>query len=160
MASGATDYRRCFFHAAQDDIGAALLSKVLEIFDGWRQTGVLIFGERFHVLSPEQTRLAEQGYDILNVWFARRGSYPASPQTFAVEAGWPALWEALHHRSYWLSVAEVQCVAACCSCRVHAHIDHGIGSSVAFTSLQGSESVHPFRCDALVVLKVPGTRKR
>ena len=30
MAPGATDFRRCFFHAAQDDIGAALLSKVLE----------------------------------------------------------------------------------------------------------------------------------
>ena len=44
MAPGATDYRRHFFHAAQDDIGAALLSKVLEIFNGWRRTGALTLG--------------------------------------------------------------------------------------------------------------------
>ena len=72
-------------------MGAALLSKVLEIFNGWKRTGALTLVGRIHVLSQEQTRLAEQGYDILNVWYDQRINYPALPQSFTVEAGWPAL---------------------------------------------------------------------
>ena len=152
MAPGATDYRRRFFHAAQDDMGAALLSKVLEIFNGWRRAGALTLGGRIHVLSQEQTRLAEQGYDILNFWYDQRINYPALPQSFTVEAGWPALRQALQHCSYWLSAAELQCVAAFWSCRAHVHIDHGLGITVCIylAAISRSRACIPFRrlCDA------------
>ena len=47
------------------------------------------------------------------------------PQSFTSEAAWCALRGALCEEGYWLSVMELQCLAACCGCRVTARMQYG-----------------------------------
>ena len=123
---GATDYRQCFFHVSQDERGEALIDTFLQIFDTWRQPGAASPADSPHVLTREENALAEKGFMVLNRWFSQRRSHPVWPRSFTEIVGWPALRQSLLSSRYWLSPSELQCVAACWSCRVHVYINNWI----------------------------------
>ena len=61
-----------------------------------------------------------------SLYNARSGSsIQALPQSFTSQAAWRALRGALCEDGYWLSVLELQCLAACCGCRVTVRMPYG-----------------------------------
>ena len=115
---GATDFRQTFFHASPDPAGEELGTSMLRTFDAWRQTGVCTVGGSSAPLTGEQLSIIEEGYTALDLWFPHKRSHPETPKSFTDAAGWMALRQALHSNTYWLSATELQCIAACWSCRV------------------------------------------
>ena len=156
---GSTDYRQRFFHTAQDDEGAARRDMFLDTFRNW----VMASCERAdHALelSSDQRLLVRRGLSILEFGFAQRRSPPAWPPTFTESVGWPALWHALHSSSYWLSADELQCLAACCSCRVHVYTQRGDGEPEERAILRNSENLNFLSHEAHVMLRLGAGLKR
>ena len=150
----ATDFRQRFFHVSADPLGEELGSNILRVFEAWKQTGVCTIGESRVYLTEEQVAIAAEGHTALNFWFSQKHSHPEVPKSFTDEAGWLALRQALHSNKYWLSAAELQCIAACWSCHVHVHIDDGSVDSIAFSPLLDPDSAPAFQTDAYVMLQV------
>ena len=111
-------------------------------------------------LSPDQHLLVRRGLSILESWFAQQRSPPELPPTFTENVGWPALWQALHSSSYWFSAEELQCLAACWSCRAHVYTHLGHGGVEEHAVLFNSEASTSLYYDAHVVLHLREGTKR
>ena len=143
---GATDFRAAFFHTADDDEGADRRQSFLEVFQN--------FGAN-PSLTQAQKDLVAHGTSILEELFCIRSLPTALPDSWTHEVAWAALWIALQQHGYWLNYLELQCLAACCSCRLAVHTYYWSGHPPVHHSIEDFGDMPGLTAAADVMLRLP-----
>ena len=121
----ASDLRKRFFHTADDDEGADRREMFLDVLQN--------FSTNLE-LSEANRDLVNEGADILRVLFSHASLPTTLPESFTHPVAWAALRQALQSRLFWLNCQELQCLVACCSCRLSVHTYYGTGIHLCTTT--------------------------
>jgi hypothetical protein len=115
---GATDFRKDFFHASNDQEGLLRQNLVVD--------SLRILSDN-HIISEDIRAFLKRGSVTLQFYYGHRRNFPAQPVSLSKETGWDALRTALLSPAYWLTQEELQRLAACLGCRVRVVTSHGEG---------------------------------